>query len=166
MLVCNLQILIYRAVTIPGTVRCVTIPKPVGANLTAVAHRQILIYRAVLVVEQKYCITFKGFPKGERADRRQWRRKGGERVAAVGRIQACFVRRSFCRAPQQESNAAVGCLKKRVCFPFWPSGESEDHTEGPRSASLLPFLPKQERKAPGRAISCNRTNPLRRKTAI
>ena len=36
-----------------------------SAQLTAVAHRQILIYRAVLVVEQKYCITFKGFPKGK-----------------------------------------------------------------------------------------------------
>jgi len=41
------------------------------------------------------------FP-GERADCRLWREKGGERVAAVGKMQACFVRRSSCRAPQQE----------------------------------------------------------------
>ena len=40
--------------------------------------------------------------EGERADCRLWREKGGERVAAVGEKRACFVRRSFCRAPQQE----------------------------------------------------------------
>ena len=38
---------------------------------------------------------------GERPDRRRWRSKEGERVAAVGKKQACFVKRSFCRAPQQ-----------------------------------------------------------------
>ena len=40
---------------------------------------------------------------GERPDRRRGRRKGGERVAAVGKTQACFARRSGCRAPQQET---------------------------------------------------------------
>ena len=40
--------------------------------------------------------------RGERSDRRQWRKKEGERVAAVGKRRACFDRRSLCRAPQQE----------------------------------------------------------------
>jgi len=39
--------------------------------------------------------------KGERCDRRQWREKGAERVAAVGKPQARFDERSGCRAPQQ-----------------------------------------------------------------
>ena len=49
------------------------------------------------------------------------RRKGGERVAAVGEKRACFVRRSFCRAPQQgersDSNpqpASAGCFLTMV----------------------------------------------------
>ncbi len=40
---------------------------------------------------------------GERPDRRQWRRKGGERVAAVGRRQVRFAGRRLRRAPQQET---------------------------------------------------------------
>ena len=48
------------------------------------------------------------------------------------------------------SNAAVRCLKKLVCFPFWPSGESEDRTEGPQL--LLCLLSCQHKKVgpPGR----------------
>ena len=38
---------------------------------------------------------------GERGERRRWRNKRPERVAAVGKKQACCGRRSFCRAPQQ-----------------------------------------------------------------
>ena len=40
---------------------------------------------------------------GERSERRRWREERAERVAAVGRKQVCFVRRSFRRAPQQDS---------------------------------------------------------------
>ena len=39
---------------------------------------------------------------GERCDRRRWRSKGAERVAAVGEERACFVKRSPCRVPQQD----------------------------------------------------------------
>ena len=42
------------------------------------------------------------------------------------------------------SNAALRCLKKLVCFPFWPSGESEDRTEGPQL--LLCILSCQHKK--------------------
>ena len=42
------------------------------------------------------------------------------------------------------SNAAVRCLKKLDCFPFWPSGESEDRTEGPQL--LLCILSCQHKK--------------------
>ena len=42
------------------------------------------------------------------------------------------------------SNGAVRCLKKLVCFPFWPSGESEDRTEGPQL--LLCILSCQHKK--------------------
>ena len=42
------------------------------------------------------------------------------------------------------SNDAVRCLKKLVCFPFWPSGESEDRTEGPQL--LLCILSCQHKK--------------------
>ena len=42
------------------------------------------------------------------------------------------------------SNGAVRCLKKLVCFPFWPSGESEDRTEGPQL--LLCLLSCQHKK--------------------
>jgi hypothetical protein len=42
------------------------------------------------------------------------------------------------------SNAALRCLKKLVCFPFWPSGESEDRTEGPQL--LLCLLSCQHKK--------------------
>ena len=45
--------------------------------------------------------------KGERGERRRWRIQRPERVAAVGEAQACFVRRSGCRAPQQETALAV-----------------------------------------------------------
>ncbi len=45
---------------------------------------------------------------GERTERRRWRNKRSERVAAVGRKQACFDRRSFCRAPQQDTSPPVG----------------------------------------------------------
>ena len=38
---------------------------------------------------------------GERADRRRGREEEGERVAAVGKKQARFAGRRFCRAPQQ-----------------------------------------------------------------
>lgn len=39
---------------------------------------------------------------GERPDRRRGRIEGRERVAAVGKEQACFDGRSSCRAPQQD----------------------------------------------------------------
>ena len=39
------------------------------------------------------------FPE-ERWERRQGRMQRPERVAAVGQMQACFVRRRICRAPQ------------------------------------------------------------------
>ena len=42
------------------------------------------------------------------------------------------------------SNAALRCLKKLDCFPFWPSGESEDRTEGPQL--LLCILSCQHKK--------------------
>ena len=42
---------------------------------------------------------------GERGDRRRWRIKGAERVAAVGKKRVSFVMRSFCRAPQQDSSS-------------------------------------------------------------
>ena len=42
------------------------------------------------------------------------------------------------------SNGAVRCLKKLDCFPFWPSGESEDRTEGPQL--LLCLLSCQHKK--------------------
>ena len=45
---------------------------------------------------------------GERWERRRWRKKRPERVAAVGKKRACFVRRRFCRAPQQERGAIIG----------------------------------------------------------
>ncbi len=45
---------------------------------------------------------------GERTERRRGRMKRGERVAAVSKKQACFDRRSFCRAPQQDTFPAVG----------------------------------------------------------
>ena len=38
---------------------------------------------------------------GERCERCRGQRKRVERVAAVGKKRACFVRRCFCRAPQQ-----------------------------------------------------------------
>ena len=41
------------------------------------------------------------FQKGEQSDRRQWREQGGERVAAVGKMQVRFAGRRICRAPQQ-----------------------------------------------------------------
>ena len=41
------------------------------------------------------------FRKGEQPDRRQWREQGGERVAAVGKMQVRFAGRRICRAPQQ-----------------------------------------------------------------
>ena len=44
---------------------------------------------------------------GERPERRRGREERGERVAAVGKTQACFVRRSGCRVPQQDSNAPL-----------------------------------------------------------
>ena len=40
---------------------------------------------------------------GERGERRLWRIQRAERVAAVGKMQAWFTRRSICRAPQQET---------------------------------------------------------------
>ena len=46
--------------------------------------------------------TAQAVTEGERRKRRRWRNKRPERVAAVGRKQGCFVRRSFCRTPQQE----------------------------------------------------------------
>jgi len=45
---------------------------------------------------------------GERTEHRRGRIKRGERVAAVGKKQACFDRRSFCRAPQQDTFPPVG----------------------------------------------------------
>ena len=42
------------------------------------------------------------------------------------------------------SNAELRCLKKLDCFPFWPSGESEDRTEGPQL--LLCILSCQHKK--------------------
>jgi len=50
---------------------------------------------------------------GERADRRRGRGEGGERVAAVGKKQARFAGRSFCRAPQQGRYAEPIC--ENVC---------------------------------------------------
>ena len=47
---------------------------------------------------------------GKRSERRRWREERAERVAAVGEAQACFVRRSGCRAPQQED--ALDFLKE------------------------------------------------------
>ena len=41
-------------------------------------------------------------PVGEQAERCRWQKKRGERVAAVGEARVCTVRRSGCRAPQQE----------------------------------------------------------------
>jgi len=38
---------------------------------------------------------------GERPDRRRWRMKGGERVAAVGEGRRCIVTKDIRRAPQQ-----------------------------------------------------------------
>ena len=46
------------------------------------------------------------FP-GERWERRRGRNKRPERVAAVGNTQACFARRSGCRAPQQEARQVL-----------------------------------------------------------
>ena len=41
--------------------------------------------------------------RGERCEHCRWQKKRAERVAAVGKGQACFVRRSPCRAPQQDT---------------------------------------------------------------
>ena len=48
--------------------------------------------------ELNFCVR-----DGERGEHRLWRIKRAKRVAAVGMMQACFVRRSICRAPQQEA---------------------------------------------------------------
>lgn len=47
---------------------------------------------------------------GERWERCQWQEERPERVAAVGKEQACFDRRSFCRAPQQERSNKEVCV--------------------------------------------------------
>ena len=57
--------------------------------------------------------------KGERCDRCLWQRKGAERVAAVGKKQACFDRRSFCRAPQQDSGTNRYSNRLMWRFPLW-----------------------------------------------
>ena len=44
---------------------------------------------------------------GERWERRRWREKRPERVAAVGKTRDCFDRRSGCRAPQQDDNEKI-----------------------------------------------------------
>ena len=43
-----------------------------------------------------------------------------------------------------ESEEALEILKPLLRFPIWPSGESEDHTEGPRL--LLCLLSCQHKK--------------------
>ena len=68
---------------------------------------------------------------GERGKRRLWRMKRPERVAAVGKKQACFDKRCFCRAPQQETGGPVhlskgmkkaSTLRSRLVFalPIFP----------------------------------------------
>ena len=48
------------------------------------------------------------------------------------------------------SKDAVRSLKKLGCCPFWPSGESEDHTEGPQPLlCLLSCRHKKERPPAG-----------------
>jgi len=70
------------------------------------------------------CETDERSSLGERADRRRGRRKGGERVAAVGKKQARFAGRSFCRAPQQGRCAEPICKnishKGKTVFPPQP----------------------------------------------
>ena len=39
---------------------------------------------------------------GERPDRRQWRKQGGERLAAVGERRRCVSTEDIRRAPQQD----------------------------------------------------------------
>ena len=72
---------------------------------------------------------------GERPDRRRWRRKGGERVAAVGKTQACFDRRSGCRVPQQD-NAELIAPAIKVALPVTPP---DAHRRG-YGFSLLRFM--------------------------
>ena len=52
--------------------------------------------------------------EGERCERRLWRMKRAERVAAVGKMRACFARRRICRAPQQENPTAVSPEKRFI----------------------------------------------------
>ena len=56
------------------------------------------------------CITYF---YGERWERRLRRMKRPERVAAVSKMQACFVRRSICWAPQQDRASYRHGIRKR-----------------------------------------------------
>ena len=47
---------------------------------------------------------------GKRCERRLWRIKRAERVAAVGKTRAGVVRRSGCRAPQQGDSVDLGAV--------------------------------------------------------
>ena len=67
--------------------------------------------------------------RGERPDHRRWRTKGGERVAVVGRLHACFDRRSSRRAPQQESPLAHTRIPKGC---GWGSSKESPRKNGIR----------------------------------
>ena len=51
----------------------------------------------------RWHVAVTGANTGERVDRRQWRIKGNERVAAVGEGRRCTVTEDIRRAPQQEA---------------------------------------------------------------
>ena len=83
-------------------------------------------------------VQFVGFPKGERCDRRQWRIKGAERVAAVDKIEDK-------RKPMILSGTATGNM------PLWSSGESANLREV-LGGSLHTFSPERKHGLPTAGI--------------